>query len=532
MQATVKRRLTKVALALVVAGYCAAPAVAANGNLKSGQWQIVSEQTGTIQGTVPWITRAADKTADTDKDHVTVTIDRGDRTVVTEGDKQFHVGDKVTVNWAIGDTEGDLDTDNAATKLTVQWMRYSDQNGSNPEEIGTKGSNTYEIQAGDADHYIGIKITPTTTTGDPAVATELLLKDLSTNTGGGDGTAPLADGANIPLYQGSMLLDPTKTYDIEFTAMPRDFSADASSTSMRAVNSTDTEGDLFTDPPSIAWENQEPPTMSLVWADAATPDTPLSPQPILNQTFCAQNLAGRQLVAWAQVEDENSVPALWLYTRTGVPNSAVISLLSPKVTLNIKPAVSDPVSVSGDHIDANFAASKVKAGESITLTVSTKACNGDVAPNAAFVIRREDAINRQGVVNNANPVRVGDTELTTTQTEYHGVTDEQGNATVVVTQEQGPGVKTRLIVSSQSYPTLTDNVDVIFTTITSPDSDKANMYGHMLENATATLNGTTYTFTRPKLAAETSGNGGTVVDSNETWAQFTWSGADIATILR
>lgn len=80
---------------------------AANGNLKSGQWQIVSEQTGTIQGTVPWITRAADKTADTDKDHVTVTIDRGDRKIVTEGDKQFHVGDKVTVNWAIGDTEGD-----------------------------------------------------------------------------------------------------------------------------------------------------------------------------------------------------------------------------------------------------------------------------------------------------------------------------------------------------------------------------------------------------------------------------------------
>ncbi|EAU6886149.1 hypothetical protein DRU97_23295 [Salmonella enterica subsp. enterica serovar Fann] len=351
-------------------------------------------------------------------------------------------------------------------------------------------------------------------------------QELNSTTGAVNGTAPLADGATIPLYQGSMLLDPTKTYDIEFTAMPRDFSADASSTSMRAVNSTDTEGDLFTDPPSIAWENQEPPTMSLVWADAATPDTPLSPQPILNQTFCAQNLAGRQLVAWAQVEDENSVPALWLYTRTGVPNSAVIPLLSPKVTLNIKPAVSDPVSVSGDHIDANFAASKVKAGESITLTVSTKACNGDVAPNAAFVIRREDAINRQGVVNNANPVRVGDTELTTTQTEYHGVTDEQGNATVVVTQEQGPGVKTRLIVSSQSYPTLTDNVDVIFTTITSPDSDKANMYGHMLENATATLNGTTYTFTRPKLAAETSGNGGTVVDTNETWAQFTWSGAD------
>ncbi|EDT1456703.1 hypothetical protein CE894_001433 [Salmonella enterica subsp. enterica serovar Ramatgan] len=350
-------------------------------------------------------------------------------------------------------------------------------------------------------------------------------QELNSTTGAVNGTAPLADGAIIPLYQGSMLLDPTKTYDIEFTAMPRDFSADAAPDSMRAVNALDTEGDLFTDPPSIAWENQQPPTMSLVWADAATPDTPLSPQPILNQTFCAQNLAGRQLVAWAQLEDETNVPALWLYTRTGVPNNAIIPLLSPKVTLNIKPAVSDPVSASGDHFDANFDASKVKAGESITLTISTKACNGDVAPNAAFVIRREDAINRQGVVNNANPVHVGNTELTTAQTEYHGVTDEQGNATVVVTQDQGPGVKTRLIVSSANYPTLTANVDVIFTTITSPDSDKASMYGHMVESTTATLNGTTYTFTRPKLAAETSGNS-TVVDTNETWALFTWSGAD------
>ncbi|EDA7794449.1 exotoxin [Salmonella enterica subsp. enterica serovar Enteritidis] len=351
-------------------------------------------------------------------------------------------------------------------------------------------------------------------------------QELNSVTGAVNGTAPLADGAIIPLYQGSTLLDPSKTHDIEFSAMPRDFSADATSTSMRAVNSTDTEGDLFSDPPTIAWENRQPPAMGLVWADAATPDTPLSPQPVPNLTFCAQNLAGRQLVAWAQVEDETNVPALWLFTRTGVPNYATIPLLSPKVALNIKPAVSDPVSVSGDHVDASFEASKVKVGESITLTVTTKACDGEPAINAPFVIRREDAINRQGVVNNANPVRVGNTELTTAQTEYHGVTDGQGNATVVVTQENGPGVKTRLIVSSQNYPTLTDNVDVIFTTITSPDSDKASMYGHMIESATATLNGITYTFTRPKLAAEASGADKSVVDTNETWALFDWNGAD------
>lgn len=351
-------------------------------------------------------------------------------------------------------------------------------------------------------------------------------QELNSVTGAVNGTAPLADGAIIPLYQGSTLLDPSKTHDIEFSAMPRDFSADATSTSMRAVNSTDTEGDLFSDPPTIAWENRQPPAMGLVWADAATPDTSLSPQPVPNLTFCAQNLAGRQLVAWAQVEDETNVPALWLFTNTGVPNYATIPLLSPKVALNIKPAVSDPVSVSGDHVDASFEASKVKVGESITLTVTTKACDGEPAINAPFVIRREDAINRQGVVNNANPVRVGNTELTTAQTEYHGVTDGQGNATVVVTQENGPGVKTRLIVSSQNYPTLTDNVDVIFTTITSPDSDKASMYGHMIESATATLNGITYTFTRPKLAAEASGADKSVVDTNETWALFDWNGAD------
>ncbi len=351
-------------------------------------------------------------------------------------------------------------------------------------------------------------------------------QELNSVTGAVNGTAPLADGAIIPLYQGSTLLDPSKTHDIEFSAMPRDFSADATSTSMRAVNSTDTEGDLFSDPPTIAWENRQPPAMGLVWADAATPDTPLSPQPVPNLTFCAQNLAGRQLVAWAQVEDETNVPALWLFTNTGVPNYTTIPLLSPKVALNIKPAVSDPVSVSGDHVDASFEASKVKVGESITLTVTTKACDGEPAINAPFVIRREDAINRQGVINNANPVRVGNTELTTAQTEYHGVTDGQGNATVVVTQENGPGVKTRLIVSSQNYPTLTDNVDVIFTTITSPDSDKASMYGHMVESTTATLNGITYTFTRPKLAAEASGADKSVVDTNETWALFTWSGAD------
>ncbi len=85
-----------------------------------------------------------------------------------------------------------LDTDNTATKATVKWVSFSDQNGSDPKDLGTGDS--YEIQAADADRYIGIKITPTTTTGDPAVATELLLKDLSTDAGGGSDDDEIPEG--------------------------------------------------------------------------------------------------------------------------------------------------------------------------------------------------------------------------------------------------------------------------------------------------------------------------------------------------
>ncbi|MEA0983769.1 hypothetical protein, partial [Salmonella enterica] len=140
-----------------------------------------------------------------------------------------------------------------------------------------------------------------------------------------------------------------QTQHSELRAVPRDLRADATATSMRAVNSTDTECDLFADPPTIAWENRQPPAMGLVWSDAATPDTPLSPQPVPNLTFCAQNLAGRQLVAWAQLEDETNVPAPWPFTRTVVPNYATIPLLSPKGARNIKPAVTHPVSGARRH---------------------------------------------------------------------------------------------------------------------------------------------------------------------------------------
>ncbi len=91
-------------------------------------------------------------------------------------------------------TQGDLDDNNTATKATLQWMSYSDQAGGDPKEIGTTGSDTYTIAAADADRYIGLKITPTTTTGDPNVAEQLILLDLSTNAGGGSDSDDIPEG--------------------------------------------------------------------------------------------------------------------------------------------------------------------------------------------------------------------------------------------------------------------------------------------------------------------------------------------------
>ncbi|EKY3651952.1 hypothetical protein QG829_003083, partial [Salmonella enterica] len=203
-----------------------------------------------------------------------------------------------------------------------------------------------------------------------------------------------------------------------------------------------------------------------------------------------------------------------------------VEILNQKIAVDIAPAVGDPVTLVADHLDESLNAAKVKAGESITLTVNTKGCNGEPAGNIAFVITRGDALNRQGVVNNTAPVRVGNTELTTTATEYHGTTNAEGVATVTVTQANGPGVKTPLVAHPSGAPALKADVDVIFTTLTSPDSGSANMYGHMADNSTATVDGESYTFSRPKLAAETDGEDRAVSINNESWAQFNWANAD------
>ncbi|EEJ7563636.1 RatA-like protein [Salmonella enterica subsp. salamae] len=344
----------------------------------------------------------------------------------------------------------------------------------------------------------------------------------SQSTGAVNGTVPVADSASIPVYQGSIKLDPAQEHEIVYTAKPGDFSADSTASTMQLTNWRDTEGDLFSDPPRMRWENQTSPSVSLVWAEAATPDTPLNPQPRLDRTFCALNLAGHKLVVTPQLADSDAMPLLDLYTFTGVPYMGTVPLVEQRITLNIAAATSEPVTLSADHYDESLKASKAKVGETLTLTVTTVNCEGKPVGNIPFTIRRGDAVNRQGAVNNSKPVKLDNTELTTTATAYSGTTDENGVAKVQVTQVNGPGVKTPLNVYLGNVKQ-DATVSVIFTVITSPDVEGATMWGHMPD----TVDAMGYIFSRPQLASEVTDEDATVSDDhNETWALFDWSNAD------
>ena len=220
-----RRGLTRIALALALAGYCVAPVALA----EESAW-VDSGETNIFQGTIPWL-YSEGGSATTDADHVTLTSDlKGARPTGSETDKRLYSGDKLTVSWEIGDTEGDVDLgglgDNAKTIDTIRWMSYKDAQGGDPKELATKVT-SYTLTDDDRGRYIGIEITPTTQTGTPNVGTALHLYDISTASGGGsdsDNVAPgpvvnqnlkvaiFVDGTSINLINGSTPIELGKTY--------------------------------------------------------------------------------------------------------------------------------------------------------------------------------------------------------------------------------------------------------------------------------------------------------------------------------
>lgn len=94
-------------------------------------------------------------------------------------------------------------------------------------------------------------------------------------------------------------------------------------------------------------------------------------------------------------------------------------------------------------------------------------------------------------------------------------TNEQGQATFTVSQNATVGLKTMLSATLMDDETRTVSRDAIFTVLTSPDSDKATMWGHMPETVT---NSAGVKLRRPLLYSEMSGGAsGSFKANNETW---------------
>lgn len=82
------------------------------------------------------------------------------------------------------------------------------------------------------------------------------------STGEFNGTVPIADSASVPVYQGSVQLDPAASHDVAFSAKPNEFSVDDDAANLIVANPQDNDGDQFSTPPALRWENQTPPTVS------------------------------------------------------------------------------------------------------------------------------------------------------------------------------------------------------------------------------------------------------------------------------
>lgn len=191
MKPHMKRGLTKVALALMLAGYCAVPAAMA----EDAAW-VASGTTAEFEGTIPWLYREGGNATinSEDADHIKVTSDgKGTRPPGSETDKRLYSGDTITLGWDIGDTEGDIDDGpagiDAKTTATIKWYSYSNNAGGDKTELtAAAGKTNYKLTDDDRGRYIGVEIQPITQTGNPFEGTSLTLLDISTASGGGSDT--------------------------------------------------------------------------------------------------------------------------------------------------------------------------------------------------------------------------------------------------------------------------------------------------------------------------------------------------------
>lgn len=189
------------------------------------------------------------------------------------------------------------------------------------------------------------------------------------------------------------------------------------------------------------------------------------------------------------------------------------------------------IELTSSAMDADKGAPAAKKGESLPLTVTVRDGSGTPQPNTAIRLGRTLSIDRAGVVDGSSgggmvltsvAPSTGSMTFNCTVSSctsyWYGITDEDGKAQLEVTQDDSRGLRTPLQAMLVDDPLTVSDMDVIFTVITSPDSEKAKYWGHMPETVT---NSAGVKFRRPLLAAEMTSNSGTYLVNNETWPLVT-----------
>ncbi|MDE1481685.1 inverse autotransporter beta domain-containing protein [Xenorhabdus bovienii] len=169
------------------------------------------------------------------------------------------------------------------------------------------------------------------------------------------------------------------------------------------------------------------------------------------------------------------------------------------------------LSPSEANIYGNMAV-RVKKGDTITLTIKATTKDGKAARAVPVTIETK-AHNRQ------NQEETSTVTLDGKNGDYTAITPENGTLVIPVT-DHGKGLKTTLIIKAYGVGK-TETKNVIFTVLTSPDTDKAKYWGHMHD----TISVGKLTFRRTPLDSEYPTNFRRS-ENNEVWGPVNLNEAD------
>lgn len=255
------------------------------------------------------------------------------------------------------------------------------------------------------------------------------------------------------------------------------------------------------------------------------------PNGALTTTLGLPVASGKYWGAGNSVPDATHSDSQFQYVRLSDNNTLTTKANTATAQLCLAKRRDLSIELTSSAMDADKGAPVAKKGESLPLTVTVRDGSGTPQPNTTIRLGRTLSIDRAGVVDGSSgggmvltsvAPSTGSMTFNCTVSSctsyWYGITDEDGKAQLEVTQDDSRGLRTPLQAMLVDDPLTVSDMDVIFTVITSPDSDKAKYWGHMPETVT---NSAGVKFRRPLLAAEMTSNSGTYLVNNETWPLVT-----------